>query len=65
MDKNVFSLCLIGLSSDGSPGLQECPKKIFLTGNVLTIRWPLIAHIKKYMFEIFFPKIKISQKYHS
>jgi hypothetical protein len=40
-------------------------KKIFLTGNVLTIRWPLMAHIKKYMFENFFPKIKISQKYHS
>jgi hypothetical protein len=29
MDINLFSLCLIGLSSDGSPGLQECPKKFF------------------------------------
>jgi hypothetical protein len=25
----------------------------------------LMTHIKKYLFEIFFPKIKISQKYHS
>ncbi len=27
MSINVFSLCLIGLSSDGSPGLQKGPKK--------------------------------------
>jgi hypothetical protein len=38
-----------------APGVS---KKIFLTGNVLTIRWPLIAHIKKYMFENFFSKNK-------
>ncbi len=31
-----------------APGVS---KKIFLTDNVLTIRWPLIAHIEKYMFE--------------
>ncbi len=35
-----------------APGVS---KKIFLTGNVLTIRWPLIAHIKKNMFEKIFP----------
>jgi hypothetical protein len=35
-----------------APGVS---KKIFLTGNVLTIRWPLIAYIEKYMFEKFFP----------
>jgi hypothetical protein len=45
-----------------APGVS---KKIFLTDNVLNIRWPLMTHIKKYLFEIFFPKIKISQKYHS
>jgi hypothetical protein len=45
-----------------APGVS---KKIFLTGNVLTIRGPLITYIEKYMFEFFFPKIKISQKYHS
>jgi hypothetical protein len=38
-----------------APGVS---KKKFLTGNVPTIRWPLIAHIKKYMFEIFFSKNK-------
>jgi hypothetical protein len=28
---------------------------IFLAGNVLTIRWPLMAHTKKIMFKNFFP----------
>ncbi len=30
-------------------------KKIFITGNVLTIRWSLIVYIEKYMFEKIFP----------
>jgi hypothetical protein len=38
-----------------APGVS---KKIFLTGNVLTIRWPLITYIEKYMFEFFFSKNK-------
>jgi hypothetical protein len=35
-----------------APGVS---KKIFLTGNVLTIRCFLIVHIEKYMFEKIFP----------
>ncbi len=51
----MFGLCLIGLSSDSSPGLQECPKKKFSPA----MYSPLVAlsrPILKKLFEFFFSK---------
>ncbi len=57
MDINVFSLCLIGLSWDGSPGLQECPKKSFLPAMYSPLDglwWPILKNIYlKKIFPIF------------
>jgi hypothetical protein len=56
MSINVFSLCLIGLSSDGSSGLQKGPKKFFSPGMYSS----LVAHsrpiLKKLNWKIFFQK---------
>ncbi len=53
IDINVISLCLIGLSSDGSPGLQEGPKNIFSP----EMYSPLVAHsqptLKKLNYNFF------------
>jgi hypothetical protein len=47
------------------PWAPETSKKFVLSGNVLTIKWPLMANAKKIMFEKIFPTKKISQKSHS
>jgi hypothetical protein len=47
------------------PWAPEASKKFVLSGNVLTISWPLMANTKKMMFEKIFPTKKKSQKSHS
>ena len=43
-----------------APGVS---KKMVLSGNVLAISWSFMAHIKKIMFEYFFPIfLRVSKK---
>ncbi len=50
MSKNVFSLCLIGLSLDGALGLQVCPKKFFssaMYSPLVALSYPILKKMSQ------------------